>query len=61
MTTHYILAIIVIRLLTALVLAVGSVYMAINGIEGWIWFIIGAIVLGTITIETTSKDKENDE
>jgi hypothetical protein len=50
---------IVLRLIAASIFAVGAVWLASEGKEGWGWCIFAAIVLGGITI-SNSKNRVDD-
>lgn len=42
---------IVFRLIVAAIFAGGAIYLAMNGKDGWGWFIFAALVLGAINVE----------
>ena len=46
---------VVIRLLAACIFAVGAVWLASEGKEGWGWCVFAAIFLGGVTIETKER------
>jgi hypothetical protein len=45
-------------LVTSVILAGGSVYLALNQIDGWGWFLFGALI--TFEVPSKSEDKEDE-
>lgn len=46
---------IVFRLIVAAIFAGGAIYLAIDGKDGWGWFVFAALVLGAITVEGVNE------
>jgi hypothetical protein len=46
---------IVFRLTIAAIFAGGAIYLAIDGKDGWGWFVFAALVLGAITVEGVNE------
>lgn len=51
---------VIFRLLVACVFAVGAVYLASIGANGWGWCIFASIVLGSLTYDTDDTEKTED-
>ena len=49
-------ALVVMRLVAASIFAVGAVWLASEGKDGWGWCIVAAIWLGAVTIEGKVAD-----
>lgn len=39
------------RVVGAIVLGCGAIYLASNNVAGWGWFLFSAVILGTLTIK----------
>jgi len=54
---------VVLRSLSTLSCAAGSIWLCANNTEGWGWFLLAAVLLGMFTISTTSTKSswEGDE
>jgi len=51
---------VVMRLVAACICAGGAVWIASKDGDGWGWFLFAAIILGSVTVETTGTGTKAD-